>query len=454
MLEPIIAQASQALHKYFNAEQTNQTARLVNFVIRTSKIDGFVFLKALVLGFLQHPRASLCQLSQVCLDMGVSITPQGIDERLNEAAIQFLKKRLACALAHWQSKQHRIAQVLENFPEVYLLDSTIQSLREGLRDQFPGVGGSASTAAIKIQLLFGFLSGCMIHVEIQNGLTSDKRFQAHIPHLLPGSLLIQDLGFFVMGMLQAVASQGAFFLSRWRSDILVFMTEGAKRPVEIVSFLRRQVPEVAEYEVHLGQRARLACRMISVRLPQRVASQRRRHLKADAKRRCIPYSSRNLALCDWMIFVTNLPEERLSLRQILACYNLRWQVELIFKLWKSQAGLKHLGGLRPERVLCELYAKLIGLVLTHFLIAPLRFFLIEQQIEISSCKAWYVLQDRAKALAQVLGRELCALEAELNQITQRILRFARKNKRKKHLSSFSRLVSAQYLTVEQLYPLA
>ncbi len=71
----------------------------MNFVVRTSKLDGFVFLKALVLGFIQHPQASLCRLSQVCLDMGVSITPQGIDERMNETAIQFLKKRLACALA-------------------------------------------------------------------------------------------------------------------------------------------------------------------------------------------------------------------------------------------------------------------------------------------------------------------------------------------------------------------
>jgi hypothetical protein len=454
MLKLIIVQASQTLHNYFDPEQTNQAARLTSFVKRTSKLDGFVFLKALVLGFLQHPQASLCQLSQVCLDLGVSITPQGIDERLNEAAVKFLQVRLAGALANWQSKHQRIAHVLENFTEVYLQDSTIQSLPEGLRDQFPGAGGNASAAAVKIQLLFGFLSGCMVHLEIHNGLASDTRYQAHIPHLLPGSLLIQDLGFFVLAMLQAVASQGAFFLSRWKADLLVFLAEGAKQPVEMVSFLKRQVSEVAEYEVYLGQRTRMTCRMVSVRLPQRVASQRRRRLKAGAKRRGISNSGRNLALCDWMVFVTNLPEDRLSFHQILACYNLRWQVELIFKLWKSQAGLKYLGGLRRERVLCELYAKLIGLVLTHFLIAPLRFFLIEQQVEISMCKAWYVLQDRAKALAQVLGVELFRLETELDQLTQRILRFARKNKRKKHLSSFSRLVSAQHLTIEQLYPLA
>jgi hypothetical protein len=454
MLKLIIAQASQALHSYFNSEQTNQAARLANFVIRTSKLDGFVFLKALVLGFLQHPQASLGQLSQVCLDLGVSITPQGIDERLNEAAVKFLQVRLASALANWQAKRQKMADLLENFTEVYLQDSTIQSLPKGLQDQFPGVGGNASPAAIKIQLLFGFLSGCMIHLEILGGRSSDTRYQAHLPHLLPGSLLIQDLGYLALTILQAIDTQGVFFLSRWKADVKVFLAQGAEQPVEMLTFLDRQAPEVVSYVVYLGQQARLACRMVSVCLPEQIASQRRRRLKIDAKRRGRSLGGRNLALCDWMVFVTNLPEEQLSLRQILACYNLRWQIELIFKLWKSQAGLKHLGGLRRERVLCELYAKLIGLVLTHFLVAPLRFWLIEQQVEISASKARYVLQDRAKALAQILGKELKGLQEELDQLTQRILRFARKNKRKKHPSSFSRLVSAQQLTIEQLYPLA
>ncbi len=175
---------------------------------------------------------------------------------------------------------------------------------------------------------------------------------------------------------------------------------------------------MAEYEVYLGQRTRMACRMVSVRLPQQVASQRRRRLKSGAKRRGISNSGRNLALCDWMVFgltcrKTGFPSTKFG------CYNLRWQVELIFKLWKSQAGLKNLGGLRRERVLCELYAKRLAWCLP-FPDSPLALrYLIEQQVEISRRKAWYVLQDRAKALAQVLGMELFRLEAELDLLTQR-----------------------------------
>jgi len=45
----------------------------------------------------------------------------------------------------------------------------------------------------------------------------------------------------------------------------------------------------------------------------------------------------------------------------------RWQIELIFKLWKSYCGLREFAHLRRDRILTELYARMIGLVLTHFL---------------------------------------------------------------------------------------
>lgn len=454
MLKPIIGQASQKLHSYFDPEETNRAARQAGLVRRRSKLDGFLFLKSWVLGFLQQEQASLSQLSQVCQDLGLKITPQGMDERLSEGAVDFLRERLGQALQSWQAKRQAVAQVLESFSEVYFQDSTIQALPAGLRGLFAGSGGNASPAAVKIQLLFAYLSGNLIHVELTSGRCPDHTYQAHLPLLLPGSLLIQDLGFFSLRLLRAVAAAQAFFLSRWRADTQVFLTPPAEQPLDMLAFLDRQVEEVADYAVYLGKRQSLACRMVCVSLPAQVAAQRRRRLKADAKRRDRPLTQRSLGLCDWNVFLTNLPAERLSLRQILACYNLRWQIELIFKLWKSQAGLKHLAGLRPERVLCELYAKLIGLVLTHFLVAPLRFLCIAQQVEISAPKARQVLQDRAKALAQPLGLDLPGLEIELTELIQRILCFAQKTKRKKHPGSYDRLIFAHQYSLAQLYPLA
>jgi len=46
----------------------------------------------------------------------------------------------------------------------------------------------------------------------------------------------------------------------------------------------------------------------------------------------------------------------------------RWQMELLYKLWKSEGLIDEWRTGNPWRVLCELYAKLIGMLLQHWLI--------------------------------------------------------------------------------------
>jgi len=58
----------------------------------------------------------------------------------------------------------------------------------------------------------------------------------------------------------------------------------------------------------------------------------------------------------------------LSLAEALILLRLRWQIELLFKLWKSHGQLDLWRTEKPERILCEVYAKLIGLILQHWML--------------------------------------------------------------------------------------
>jgi hypothetical protein len=452
MLKGIIAHAAKAIEDYFRPEETNLAARAIKWIQRTSKLDGDVFLKTMVFGLIKHPQASLNQLCQTSHDLGVEITAQGLDERINAEAVVFLRERVCHALEGLRAQRQRVAEVLEAFSEVYFLDSTVITLPDTLRAVFAGVGGAASTAAVKIQLLFAYLRGNLAHLDWLDGRSADQSYTGHLAALLPGSLVIQDLGFFQLRTFQQIAERNAFFLTRWRADICVFLQHAPQTAVDLLAFLQHQTPLVDSYAVLLGREYRLPARMICVHLPPAVAAERRRKLKEDYRRRGATLNDRLLALCDWNIFLTNLPPERLSLHQLLVCYTLRWQVELIFKLWKSQAALDHLAGLRKERILCELYAKMIGLVLTHFLVAPLRFLLLEQGVEISPPKARQVLEDRAPALIPLLRADPPDLQVFLLDLAQRTLRFARKTHRLAIPSSLDRLNSADLLDVAHLYP--
>ena len=76
----------------FFGSTVNQVARQTKFVRRQSKLDGLHFLQVLVFGFIENPQGSLNHLAQVSLDLGVEVTPQGMDERNNEYSVAFLKE--------------------------------------------------------------------------------------------------------------------------------------------------------------------------------------------------------------------------------------------------------------------------------------------------------------------------------------------------------------------------
>lgn len=96
-------------------------------------------------------------------------------------------------------------------------------------------------------------------------------------------------------------------------------------------------------------------------------------------------TAKHLALQAWNLFITNGPPEWLDSQQTLQLYRVRWQIELLFRLWKSQAKLSQVGRYRKARIICQLYARLIALVLFNWLAAPWRF-------SSSFPKAWRVFQ--------------------------------------------------------------
>ena len=95
----------------------------------------------------------------------------------------------------------------------------------------------------------------------------------------------------------------------------------------------------------LGKQAKLPCRIVVWRVPQEVANRRRQKLLATAREKgYAPPSRERLAWCDWTIFVTNVPRELLSPEEIGVLYRARWQIEIMFKRWKSLGRVADLTG--------------------------------------------------------------------------------------------------------------
>ncbi len=53
--------------------------------------------------------------------------------------------------------------------------------------------------------------------------------------------------------------------------------------------------------------------------------------------------------------MTNIPMEWIPKEKIYDLYSLRWQIELLFKIWKSWFRIHRCKSIKQERLECHLY---------------------------------------------------------------------------------------------------
>jgi hypothetical protein len=80
----------------------------------------------------------------------------------------------------------------------------------------------------------------------------------------------------------------------------------------------------------------------------------------------------------------------------------RWQVEKLFDLWKRYGRLEESQSQKPWRVLCEVYAKLLGLLVQHWVCLSSAAFWADPYH--SLVKAGRTVRQRALALADALDK--------------------------------------------------
>jgi hypothetical protein len=183
-----------------------------------------------------------------------------------------------------------------------------------------------------------------------------------LPLLHKGDLLIRDLGYWVLDTLNAIAQQGAFFISRYRHDCTLWMAHADQR-LELARHLRKHGH--LDTIVRVGLKHAVPMRLLAIPLPHDVAQKRRRELKHNRDRRLNP-SKERLFLCGWALFVTNVDRETWTPEQVANVYSLRWRIETVFKSWKSAMKLNNLPKrCSPYYFECTILIRLLLILFTH-----------------------------------------------------------------------------------------
>ncbi len=426
-----------ALHTILTSV-ANTAARSTKFIQRQRQLTGASFVQGLVFGFLAKPTASGNFLAQAAAAAGTPISEQGLTQRFTPQAAACLQTVLGAAAQQVVVADPVAIPLLERFTGVYVLDSTVIMLPDALATQWQGNGGSTSvgtSAALKVQVLWNLSQGSLQHVGLQSGRANDNGSSVQDVVLPAGALRIADLGYFALPRIASLLAHQVFVLSRLNTQVALFDQQGQR--LDLFEVLP-QAGVTLDREVLLGAKERLRVRLMAVRVPQEVADQRRRRLHEEFRDTGKTPSARLLALAAWTMMVTTVPDAQLSVAEALVLLRARWQIELLFKLWKSQGRVDEWRSAQPWRILCEVYAKLLAMIVQHCVLLVGCW----HQPNRSLVKAAKTVQGYALALLGALRKSSAHVADVLRDIERSLERTARLNSRKKKPSTYQLLLDA------------
>jgi hypothetical protein len=425
-------------------EELDLLARDCQVVRRQRVFTGRTLLLMIVATLLRKPDAAWADFHLTAAQLGLDLSQTAVEKRFaaGQPLVEFLRSALERALQKAVAAEPSSAALFQRFTAVLIGDASTIALPDELADLFKGCGGGegASRAALKLQVLWDLKTGELAQLHVEPGKASDTKSPVAQAEVEAGDLVVCDLGYFDLSRFAAIHAKEARFISR-----LLFGTEvydGDGRPLSLLAHLRRQpAGGLLDQMILLGAAARLCCRLVAIRAPQEAANRRRQQAREKAAKKGRQPTAEYLELLGWSLFVTNCTGEELTWKAVVVLYRGRWQIELLFKLWKSHNQLaKHREDASALEVLAVFYAKLLGGVLQHWILVATAW----QVAGRSLTRAARALAEVVKGILLALG-ENAALEAALLRLREVIEKLGGTTNRKKEPSHAQLIEDAELL---------
>jgi hypothetical protein len=389
----------------------------------------------MVFSFMARSASTRQDINQTANNAGMVLSTPGLDKRFNAKAAYFLDSLLAEAVGQMVCADARSASILSRFNGVYISDSTLVSLPDELVDAFQGHNGDDDAAA-KVAVQWDLNSG-HIGLWLSAGRVHDQRTGSVTASLPPGALRLNDLGYFNLATFAQDAAEGRYFFSRYKVGTLVHTGDG--QSLDLLKYLRQRRGDIVDMPIQLGK-DQLPCRLIALPVPPEQVGKRRKQLQKKAKKRGQAVSQQSLDLASWTIYITNIPAEQLAGHEAAILGGTRWQIERLFKLWKSDGQLAASRSQDAHRVLCEFYAKLLACLVQHWVILVGCW----QRLDRSLHQATQVIRKRAFCLLDAIN-DINALTGALERTAQVMYATCGLSKRAGHRLTYQDWIDAAHV---------
>lgn len=350
----------------------------------------------------------------------LQVSKQAIDGKFTSSCVSFVKELLAEALSS-QITSSLASSDLQLFKTVRIKDSTTFGINESLSELFEGYGkggGRSCKSGISIQYEFDIKTNKILDIDLQSAVKRDSTDAiSKKDDIRKGDLILRDLGYYSDQVLEEIISKEAFIISKLYHNLTVYNQNGKRiNFLALYHHMMQNGINHQDIDVFIGQNKR-PVRLIIELLPDTIYQDRIRQRNKKNKVTGYTTSEDFKGKAHFNLYICNIPRSDCAWETIPKIYRIRWQIELVFKIWKSILHIDNLPKMNKDRFLSTIYLKLLWILLNWKIISDYRnyCFLTYSKL-LSLTKCFQTMNEKSFKLRKALYSSTLSLEATVLEL--------------------------------------
>ncbi len=353
-------QGKKNFERFFDKSVIVKISRQTGFASRKAKkITAYHFVLGFIITCMNGKNSFSDWAAQISWLNGKSLSKQAVFDRIHDRTTLFAKQLLEHVLLQISGNNFD-TELFKPFGKVVLHDSTTLGLPQVLSSVFPGsrnqFGGQKAIA--RIQTMFDIKAMRFMHFSLSAFTQNDQSASGSvIQHVSKNDLVIRDLGYFSIPVFKKLIAANVHILSRLKYGVTI--TDASGNLISLKSLLNQKAG--VDKWVYIGAEKKIWVRLVMIPLPAEQAAEKIRRAKHDRDRRM----NHDATYYKWLKFntyVSTVSEDVWNTKEVSNAYKLRWQIEVIFKSWKSGFHFQHIlheGCTNENRVKVAIYFMLL-----------------------------------------------------------------------------------------------
>jgi hypothetical protein len=310
----------QQITKVLSEFKINEIGKRVNFCNRKRIIKPFELVMSLITALGDKSVDTVTDLHRYFVKLTeTDVQYKPFHNQLSKPQfVELIKELIRVAMNEWQQQVLGTSIELSAFKGIVLQDGSSFSVHNSLHETFKGRFTKISPAAIEVHVSWDVLQGYPEHVSVSADSQAEYDFLPDAKTLLD-TLFLADRGYFKLSYLDDIDQAGGSYVVRAKTTVNPLVIAGFNRLGKpLKRFKQKKQKAVKKYIRRSG--------IVDMDVEGKTNY---RLIASWPKDKDEP-----------TYWATNLDREEFSADAVIKLYQLRWQIELLFKEWKSYCNLQ------------------------------------------------------------------------------------------------------------------